>query len=237
MSAHAPISSRPRQRPIPPLQSGDHLTAEEFERRFDATPDLTKAELIDGVVYMPPPVSDEYHAGPHFDVIGWLATYRATTPGVVGGDNGTYGSTRETVVLRMLPECGGQSTRDADGYLTTGPEFIFEVAASSASHDLHEKFDLYRRHDVREYVVWRVYEEAIDWFALHAGGYHRLQPGPDGVFRSEVFPCLWLDGPALVRGDLGTVLRVLQEGVATPDHAQLVARLAAARTTRPTAAA
>lgn len=229
----APIQVR-RPRPIPPLQSGDHLTAEEFERRFDATPELKKAELIEGVVYMPPPVSDEYHAGPHFDVVAWLGAYRAATPGVVGGDNGTLrldpkNRPQPDAVLRILPECGGQTARDAGGYLTAGPEFVFEVAASSASHDLHEKYDLYRRHNVREYVVWRVYEDAVDWFVLRAGEYRPLQQDAQGVFRSETLPGLWLDAPALIRGDLAAVLRVLHQGVASADHAAFVARLAAPR--------
>src|SRR5689334_17143003 len=80
---------RPRTKGIPPLQSGDRLDAAEFERRYDAMPDPTRAELIDGVVYMPPPVSDEFHAGPQFDLISWLGLYRLATPGVVGGGNGT----------------------------------------------------------------------------------------------------------------------------------------------------
>ena len=61
----------------------------EYERRYDAMPDLKKAELIKGVVYMAPPVSMEDHSAPHFDVIGWLAFYRMATPGVRGGDNAT----------------------------------------------------------------------------------------------------------------------------------------------------
>src|SRR5437588_6739910 len=72
---------------IPPLQNGDRLTRAEFERRYEAMPDLKKAELIEGVVYRPPPASFEHHGGPHFDLIGWLGLYRAFTPGVEGGDN------------------------------------------------------------------------------------------------------------------------------------------------------
>ena len=34
---------------IPPLESGDHLTRHEFERRYQARPDIKKAELIEGV--------------------------------------------------------------------------------------------------------------------------------------------------------------------------------------------
>jgi Uma2 family endonuclease len=224
--------------PVPPLQSGDRLTADEFERRFDATPDLKKAELIDGIVYMSPPVSDEFHAEPHFDVIAWLGLYRAATRGVAGSDNGTLrldpkNRPQPDASLRILPEHGGRSARDKEGYLTAGPELVVEIAASSASHDLNAKMELYRRTGVQEYVVWRVYEEAVDWFALRGGRYERLAPGPDGVVRSDVFPGLWLDAGALIRGDLAAVMNVLQQGLASADHAAFVARLAAAFPPKP----
>src|SRR6185369_2188792 len=74
---------------IPPLEQGDHLTREEFHRRYEAMPHIKKAELIEGVVYMPSPVNFKKHAGPHFAVIGWLSNYVALTPGVLGGDNST----------------------------------------------------------------------------------------------------------------------------------------------------
>src|ERR1043166_3677920 len=79
-----PVNVEPER--IPPLQNGDRLTAEEFERRYDAMPDLKKAELINGVVYMPPPVSMDDHGGPHFDMTGWLGLYRMATPGARGGE-------------------------------------------------------------------------------------------------------------------------------------------------------
>ncbi len=41
---------------IPPLKAGDRLTRDEFERRYDAMPNLRKAELIEGVVHVPSPV-------------------------------------------------------------------------------------------------------------------------------------------------------------------------------------
>src|SRR5437660_3037868 len=74
---------------IPPLQNGDRLTRAEFERRFDATPNLKKAELIEGVVYMPPPVSHTYHSSPHLTLNTFLGVYLASTPGIDGGDNGS----------------------------------------------------------------------------------------------------------------------------------------------------
>jgi hypothetical protein len=105
---------------VPPLQNGDTLTAEEFERRFDAMPGLKKAELIDGVVYMPPPVSDEDHGVPHFDLIAWLGMYRLATPGVAGGDNSTLRLDRRNrpqpdAYLRILPECGGRGAGTETG--------------------------------------------------------------------------------------------------------------------------
>src|SRR5262245_39777359 len=74
---------------IPPLEPGDHLTREEFERRYEAMPDLKKAELIEGVVHMPSPVRWNRHARPNTHLVGWMATYEAHTPGVQAGDNGT----------------------------------------------------------------------------------------------------------------------------------------------------
>src|SRR5262245_22343202 len=74
---------------VPPLRAGDRLSRGEFERRYEAMPEVNKAELIEGVVYMPSPTSLNEHGGPHFDLIGWLALYRAFTPGVQGGDSTT----------------------------------------------------------------------------------------------------------------------------------------------------
>src|SRR3954449_7743746 len=98
---------------IPPLQNGDRLTRAEFERRYDAMPHLKKAELIDGVVYVPPPVTFDDHGGPHFDVIAWLGLYRIATPGVRGGDNATLrldlGSRPQLdAFLIIMPGHGGQ---------------------------------------------------------------------------------------------------------------------------------
>ena len=54
---------------------------------------------------------------------------------------------------------------------------MVEVAASSVSYDLHEKREAYRRNGVREYIVWRVQDRAIDWFVLRGGAYEPLAPG------------------------------------------------------------
>jgi len=103
----------PAARRHPPLQGGDRLSAEEFERRYNAMPELKKAELINGVVYMPSPVIFEDHGGPHFDLIGWLGLYRMATPGVRGGDNSTLrlplaNRPQPDACLIVLPSHGGQ---------------------------------------------------------------------------------------------------------------------------------
>jgi Uma2 family endonuclease len=214
---------------IPPLQNGDHLTREEFERRYAAMPHIKKAELIEGVVYMPSPVSND-HSGAHFDLIGWLALYRAATPGIAGGDNGTLrldtnNEPQPDAFLRILDSHGGRAHVDEDGYVTGAPELVAEVAVSSVSLDLHGKLHVYRRNHVREYVVWRVEDRAIDWFVLRDQRYEPLVLTPAGHYHSATLPGLWLDPAALVRGDLLAVFQVAQQGIASPEHTAFVAHL------------
>jgi Uma2 family endonuclease len=215
---------------VPPLESGDHLTRDEFERRYRAMPRIHKAELIEGVVYMPSPVRFERHSSPHADLMGWLAYYKAYTPGVGVGDNGTVRLDLENEpqpdgFMIVMPKCGGRVAVSVDDYIEGAPDLVVEVAASSASFDLHTKLRVYRRNEVREYVVWRVLDGAIDWFILRQGAYAPLPLSAAGFYQSEVFPGLWLDPAALGRGDLAAVLQVLEQGIASPEHAAFVARL------------
>jgi hypothetical protein len=215
---------------LPPLQNGDHLTRAEFERRYDAMPGLKKAELIEGVVYMPPPVSFLGHGAPHFDLIGWLSQYRIATPGVRGGDNSSLrldldNEPQPDAFLLILPSHGGQASIDADGYIRGTPELIAEVAASSVSYDLNAKLSVYRRSGAREYLVWRVLDRAIEWFVLREGQYDALPQDASGIFRSEIFPGLWLDPAALIAGELTLVGQTLQQGLASLEHGAFVERL------------
>jgi Uma2 family endonuclease len=231
-----PVMSMPQRPPdqraperLPPLRTGDRLTRAEFERRYLAMPGLKKAELIEGVVYMPSPVSDD-HAAPHFDLIGWLGLYRMATEGVAGGDNGTLrldldNEPQPDAFLRILPEYGGQCRVDQDRYVTGAPDLVAEVAASSVSLDLHLKLHVYRRNAVREYLVWRVEDRSLDWFGWREGRFDPLPPDDRGVIRSEVLPGLWLAAPALVAGDLVTVAAVARQGLESAAHAEFVRRL------------
>jgi Uma2 family endonuclease len=213
---------------VPPLENGDHLTRAEFERRWEAMPRLKTAELIEGVVHMAAAVRAEFHGVPHARMISWLGEYAASTP---GSEAAACASVRldsrnepqPDVMLRVTQ--GGQSVIDGEGYLVGAPELAAEVAASSASYDLHEKLKVYERHGVREYLVWRVIEKQFDWFVLREGRYAKLAAEQDGILRSEFFPGLWLDAAALLRGDGLSVRRALDQGLATPQHAGFVAAL------------
>ena len=215
---------------LPPLQSGDRLAREEFERRYDAMPELKKAELIEGVVYVGSPVSHRYHSNPHFSFGSWLGRYVDATPGVEGGDNGSVkldlnNEPQPDNYLIILPHCGGQALIDADGYIAGAPEWVGEVAASSVSYDLHDKLEAYRKNQVMEYVVWRVHDQAIDWFIRRGDQFDKLLPGADGLYRSEAFPGLWLDPAAMIAGDRQGVVKAVEAGIASVEHGAFVRRL------------
>jgi Uma2 family endonuclease len=215
---------------LPPLESGDRLTRHEFERRYHAMPQIKKAELIEGVVYVASPVRANRHGRPHAQIIGWLLVYEAATPGAYLADNATVrldadNEPQPDALLRIEPEVGGNSRISDDDYIEGAPELVAEIAASSASYDLNDKLNAYRRNGVQEYLVWQIYENRLDWFSLQEGRYVSLQPDEAGVIRSCVFPGLWLAVNALREGDLAQVLVILQQGIQTGEHQALVERL------------
>ena len=195
------------------LEAGDNLTRKEFHRRYSARPDIKKAELIDGVVYLPSPVSIDRHAENHLFVATWLGTYLAAHRDFRGGDNGTVllqgGHEVQPDAFLWRPEDGGAYLND-DGYLVGAPQLVVEVAASSVSYDLHQEKEAYRRNGVREYVVWRVLDEAIDWLRLVDRDYVLIEPDADGLIASEQFPGLRLHVPSMLAGDLAAVLAQLR---------------------------
>jgi len=127
-------------------------------------------------------------------------------------------------MLLIHPSHGGQATISEDDYVESAPEWVGEVSGSSVSFDLHTKMAVYRRNSVREYLVRRVLDKEIDWFVLRSGNFEKLTADASGILKSEVFPGLWLDAAAMVRGDMLRVLAVLQSGLASPEHAAFVAR-------------
>ena len=215
---------------IPPLESGDRLTRQEFERRYTAMPNLKKAELIEGIVYVASPLRFRSHGKPHGNLIGWLWTYKVSTPGVELGDNVTVrldldNEPQPDVVLIVDEQLGGQAHISDDDYIQGAPELVAEVAASSAANDLYDKKRVYRRNGVKEYLVWQIFDHKLDWFFLENGEYISLVPDANGIIKSRVYPGLWLDVAALLTGEMTQVLAVLHQGLNTPEHQEFLQRL------------
>jgi Uma2 family endonuclease len=211
------------------LQPGDYLCRDEFLRRWEAMPHIKKAELIGGIVYMPSPISRK-HGYVHNHVAHWLGQYATHTVGCQAGDDGTWLMQKDApqpdVFLQILPEYGGHS-RPSGPFVEGAPELIAEVCLSSTSYDLHQKKELYRSAGVDEYVAILLSETEVRWHRLIDGSYQLLAPTPDGVIRSVVFPGLWLNVPALLKGDMLQVLECLNEGMRSSEHAAFVSKLAA----------
>ena len=211
---------------IPELEAGDHLTRREFHRRYEAMPDLKKAELIEGVVYMSSPVRRK-HGKYTSRINAWLSIYNFATVGTEVAENTTTildedNEPQPDVYLRIEEDYEGQSWPDENDYITGAPELVVEVASSSASYDLHEKKKIYRRNGVKEYIVWRVKDQQLDWFTLQEGAFVQLAPDADGIIESTVFPGLRLAVPSLLTGEMQTVLAELQNGLNSPAHQAFV---------------
>lgn len=222
-------SSKTGKATLLPLRNGEHLSRPEFERRWDAMPNLKHAELIEGIVFMPPPTS-ELHGGSHSSVFRYLDRYAAATNGV---------SARITTSLRLdnknefQPDCFlrvesptlGRSRVSADNYIEGAPELVAEVAVSSSDYDSHEKRDVYERMGVQEYLLWRVMDARLDWWVLRDGVYVALKPRSDSIHCSEIFPGLWLDLRAMLAGDHRRVTSVLDKGLRSAEHTAFVRKL------------
>lgn len=211
---------------IPELEAGDHLTRREFHRRYEAMPHLKKAELIEGVVYMSSPVRRN-HGRYTSRINAWLSIYNFATVGTEVAENTTTildedNEPQPDVYLRIEEDYDGQSWPDENDYITGAPELVVEVASSSASYDLHEKKKIYRRNGVKEYIVWRVKDQQLDWFTLQEGAFVQLVPDANDIIESAIFPGLRLAVDALLRGDMQTVLAELQNGLNSPAHQAFV---------------
>jgi Uma2 family endonuclease len=216
----------------PLLEPGDFLSRDEFLRRWEAMPHLKRAELIQGVVYMPSPLSHK-HGAKDNQVTTWLGVYRAATPGCEALNNATWLMGDEDApqpdgALRILPEYGGQS-RTQGRYAAGAPEFAAEISISSTSYDLHQKLEVYQEAGVQEYLAVLMREGEVRWHRLINGRFEVVPQPADGMYRSTVFPGLWLDAPALLAGDLARVLAILNQGIASAEHQAFVEQLAARR--------
>ncbi|MFN0123444.1 MAG: Uma2 family endonuclease [Blastocatellia bacterium] len=218
---------------IPPLENGDSLSRREFERRYHTMPEKLKAELIEGRVFMASPVRYPSHGGPDNRLTTLLGVYSLSTAGVHAANNTTVRLDEKNIVqpdglLFLDEDLGGDVSVSDDEYLEGAPELIAETSGSTASHDLGEKKLIYQGNRVCEYIVWAVHDGQLQWFRLdETGVYVQMEPDENGVIRSQVFPGLWLNIPALLQDDIATILGTLQQGLASPEHQAYVESLKA----------
>jgi Uma2 family endonuclease len=220
---------------VPPLYNGDQISQPEFHRRYGATPPGVKAELIEGMVYMASPVGPRHGKG-HIRLGMLFCMYEGATPGVEAQDNATVilgerSEPQPDLHLRILPEYGGTVTDGDDGILTGPPELVAEIAHSSEAVDLHAKRRDYQRAGVLEYLVLLIREGALRAFDLSSG--KKLSVDPDGIYRSKVFPGLWIDVAAVLTGAVQRSQRTLNKGLKSPEHTAFVKRLRIAGPKKP----
>lgn len=223
--------SKPRRTGAqPPLENGDHLDQKTFHARYEAMPEDYRAELIGGVVYMPSPQKFPHSKAQQL-VVRWLDEYAEATPGTEALANNTQilgpdSEPEPDACLFVAPGYGGRVYLDRDEYLNGPPELIVEVSSSTESIDLNRKKHDYQKAGVREYVVLALRMQQVFWFVRQRGKYREVPLPADGLFRSRVFPGLWLDAEALLRSQRPRVLAALRRGLSSPEHAAFVARLA-----------
>ena len=207
-------------------EAGDRMDQRTFHAWYDQQPEDLKAELVEGIVYMAAAMKRP-HGEHHALLMTWLGTYWTTTPGTFLLDNTTsiLGDESEPQPDAALLIEGGQ-THEEDDYIVGPPEFVAEVAASSRSFDLHAKKRDYERHGVQEYLVIVVHDQRAVWFVRENDKFVELVPDTEGLLRSRLFPGLWLDPAAFFDINGPRVVQILQQGLATPEHATFVASLA-----------
>ena len=219
---------RPTIGALPPLEAGQTLDRAEFHARYEAMPIGTRAELIGGVVHMPPMLGSD-HGDINMPVAFWLGLYQRGTPGIRGTINTStvlddQNEFQPDCSLRIMTEHGGQ-TRTIPEWIEGAPELVVEISRSSRSVDLGRKLEEYRKAGVRDYVVVAIDPNEVFWHVRRGDQLVRIFPGDGGIYRSEAFPGLWLDPLALYRCDLIALSATVDLGLASPEHADFVLNL------------
>jgi len=105
------------------------------------------------------------------------------------------------------------------------PEFVVEIANSSASNDLHQKLEVYRRNGVREYLVWRTMEGEFDYMVLKDGQFRQPPRDPMALSAVRFFPVCG-EHCCCVAGRFGRRrLQTMQHGIASAEHVAFLEHL------------
>ena len=201
-------SPRPELR-IPPLNQGDQLSHSEFERRRGLHPEIKKAELINGLVFLEMTVGPA-HADVHKMVMTLLGVYEARHPETQALDNATVvlGDDEVQPDALLSRREGGRAVL-GDQNIQGPPELVIEVAASSSAYEANLKRLLYEGAGVEEYAVLQIFEQQVDWWVARGDRFQRVLPDSAGVFSSTLFDGLRLNATAIWAGDMAAVLAAL----------------------------
>jgi len=212
--------------PVMRLHNGDRMKRREFHIAYCQMPESYRAELIGGIVFEPSPLGWS-HGKYHMRLSLLLEMYAAHTPGTEGGDNATVFLSEEDevqpdLVLRTIQRCGGKSRLTVKDYVEGAPELVTEVASSSRAIDLHLKKERYALAGVLEYIVLCLRPKRLYWFNLQ--GNTELRADTDGIFRSAIFPGLWIHGEGLLQLDYKLTADALNRGLRSPEHKSFVSQ-------------
>jgi Uma2 family endonuclease len=208
------------------FEPGDRLSLDEFLERWEQMPELKFAELIDGVVHMPSPVSIE-HGDRDSQLNLLLGTYAMRTRVCAVGSNATWlmvgSAPQPDIALRLLSEFGGRTTVSR-GLASGAPELVVEISHSSRSFDLGPKLALYQRAGITEYVVALLEEQRVEWRILEGASYRLLEADSSGVLKSVQFAGLWLNEPAFWQGDAAGMMATLEDGLRSEKCREFLSR-------------
>ena len=204
-------------REIPPLENGDQLTLQEFMRRYEAMPESIEQSSSKESYLWARLFAHTHHGRPH----GWLGNIVTTygnADAIDFSDNSTVKlDPQQCATARLLHvlTVGARRTRQRSMTTVTStglrillPKLLPPRRASTCTPNLKA----YQKNGVREYVVWRVIDEAVDWFVLENSQFQPLKADENGVYRSRAFPGLWLNVPALLRRDAEQLWATLDSG-------------------------
>jgi Uma2 family endonuclease len=215
------------------LRNGDHMNREEFHEAYSQMPEGFSAELLGGIVFVSEPSPLRYsHGAWDLELGSLLKTYSRETPGTGAAANvtvqlGAQDEPQPDLILRIKEEFGGRSRVTEDNYVSGPPELVAEIAYSSRAKDLHLKKERYALGGVLEYVVLCVDPPQLHWFDLQ--NKTELEPDAHGIFRSVVFPGLWIHAKGLLDQDDLLTADALQHGLKSEAHSNFVAKLGASK--------
>jgi hypothetical protein len=214
-----------------PLPHCGRMDQAEFHRRYQSYPPHQKVDLVDGEIYVAPPRS-VCHGALHCDVSYLLHLYKLATPGVaVVGHCSTILDERSEVQpylsVLLKEEYGGTSHANWEDYICGPAELLVQFTDELGCREMQARRAVFERAGVGEFLAVSVAERQVNWFHFPTGSL--IEPNRRGVSKSRVFPGLWLAFHLIWAEDYPAQLALLDRGLASPEHAAFVKRLAKAR--------